>query len=69
VKAAVIAIAYSAPFFTFALIPPGYEPIFLAVYTTFLLGSLALPLTKHDSSMARTSSVYEGLARATVGLL
>jgi hypothetical protein len=68
-KAGVIAVAFSAPFFTFALVPPSYEAIFLAIYTTFFLGSLALPLTKHEPSEVQTSSVYKGLAGATVGLL
>jgi hypothetical protein len=68
-RAGVIAVAYSAPFLTFVLISPGYEAIFLAIYATFLLASLALPLTRHELSEVRTSSVYKGLAGATVGLL
>lgn len=68
-KAAVIAIAYTAPFVIFALIPTVYEAIFLAVYITLFLGSMALPLRKHELSKVLTSSVYKGLAGAAVGVL
>ena len=68
-KAAVIAVAYAAPFFGFALIPPSYEAIFLTIYATFLIASLALPLMKREPSEVRTSSIYKGLAGAVVGLL
>jgi hypothetical protein len=68
-KAAVIAVAYAVPFLIFALIPPGYEAIFLTIYATFLIGSLALPLIKLEPLDSRTSSIYKGLAGAVVGLL
>jgi hypothetical protein len=68
-KAAAITVAYAAPFFTFALVPVSYQTIFLTTYITLLPGSLALPLTKHESSEVRTSSISKGLAGATVGLL
>jgi hypothetical protein len=68
-KAAVIAIAYAAPFAIFALIPRGYEPTFVAIYTTFFLGSLAFPLRKHQQSELLKSGMYKGLAGAVVGVL
>jgi len=69
VRAVVIGIAYAAPFSTFVWIPTSHESIFLAVYTTFVLGSLALPLRNHQQSKVLTSSMYKGLAGAVVGLL
>ena len=68
-RAATIALAYAAPFLTLTLIPPGFVAIFLSGYITAILSSLALPLTKHEPSAVRTSSIYKGLTAATVGLL
>jgi hypothetical protein len=64
-----IAIPYAALFATSWMVPPDLVGIFLSVYFTVILISVALPLRGKEPDALRASNIYKGLMGGIFGAL